>query len=326
MTYLTAAIVFLALVIIFAGVKAVPQGREWTVERFGRFTRVLSPGLNLISPMIDRIGHKLSMMEELIDIPSQDVITRDNAMVTADAIAFYQVIDAVKAAYEVRDLRGGIQNLTLTNVRTVIGSMDLDEVLSKRDEINERLLRVLDAATNPWGIKVTRIEIKDLSPPSDITEAMARQMKAERLRRAVVLEADGEKEAAILRAQGQKQSAILEAEGRREAAFRDAEARERGAEAEAKATHMVSEAIAKGDVAAANYFLGLKYVEAFHALATAPNQKFVVVPMETSGLLGSLAGIGELTREVWGDQNQRGTGRCPRGDGGTPRGTVPSSV
>ncbi len=233
------------------------------------------------------------------------------------------MIDPVKAAYEVRDLRGGIQNLALTNVRTVIGSMDLDEVLSKRDEINERLLRVVDAATSPWGIKVTRIEIKDLSPPSDITEAMARQMKAERLRRAVVLEADGDKQAAILRAEGQKQSAILEAEGRRAAAYRDAEARERSAEAEAKATHVVSEAIAKGDVASVNYFLGLKYIEAFHALATGPNQKFVVLPMEASGLLGTLAGIGELTREVFGDQKQRSaTGQNER----ISRGSVPPTA
>ena len=237
------------------------------------------------------------MMEQVLEIPSQDVITRDNAMVTADAIAFYQVVDAPKAAYEVSNLRSAIQNLALTNTRTVIGSMDLDEVLSKRDEINERLLRVVDAATSPWGIKVTRIEIKDLSPPADITQAMTRQMKAERERRAAVLEADGEKQAAILRAEGMKQAAILQAEGRKEAAFRDAEARERSAEAEAKATSAVSEAIATGSVSAINYFLGLKYVEAFQSLASAPNQKFVVLPMETAGLLGSLAGIAELTRQ-----------------------------
>ena len=217
----------LALVTIFAGVKSVPQGREWTVERFGRFTRVLKPGLNLIVPYVDRVGRKLSMMEEVLDIPSQVVITRDNATVTADAIAFYQVVDAAKAAYEVANLQAGITNLCLTNARTVIGAMDLDEVLSKRDEINQRLLRVVDQATSPWGVKVTRIEIKDLSPPTDITEAMARQMKAERFRRAEVTQADGEKQGAILRAEGAKQSAILQAEGRKEAAFRDAEARER---------------------------------------------------------------------------------------------------
>lgn len=295
-TYFVLVFAAFAFLLIYAGVKSVPQGREWTVERFGRYTRTLKPGLRLIIPFIDRVGKKLSMMEEVLDIPSQDVITRDNAMVTSDAVAFYQVVDAARAAYEVAELRRGIENLCLTNVRTVIGAMDLDEVLSKRDEINERLLRVVDSATTSWGVKVTRIEIKDLSPPADITEAMARQMKAERLRRAEVLTADGEKQAAILRAEGAKQAAILEAEGRREAAFRDAEARERAAEAEAKATTVVSDAIAKGDVNAINYFLGLKYVEAFKGLAEAPNQKFVVLPMEASGLLGSLAGIGELTR------------------------------
>ena len=292
------AILFLAIVLIFSAIKAVPQGREYTVQRFGRFTRVLKPGLDLIVPVFARVGRRLSVMEEVFDIPSRDVITRDNAMVTADAIAFYQVVDSAKAAYEVADLRRGIENLCLTNTRTVIGAMDLDDVLSKRDEINERLLRVVDAATTPWGVKVTRIEIKDLSPPADITQAMARQMKAERERRAAVLEADGEKQAAILRAEGMKQAAILQAEGRKEAAFRDAEARERSAEAEGKATTLVSDAIAKGDVQAINYFLGLKYVEAFHALAAAPNQKFVIVPMESAGVLGSLAGIAELTREA----------------------------
>ncbi len=292
------AVVVLALVLVFSSIKAVPQGREYTLERFGRFIRVLKPGLNLIIPLVDRIGMRLSVMEEVLDIPSQDVITRDNATVTADAIAFYQVVDAAKAAYEVADLPRAISNLCLTNSRTVIGAMDLDEVLSKRDEINERLLRVVDAATAPWGVKVTRIEISDLAPPADITQAMARQMKAERERRAAVLEADGEKQAAILRAEGMKQSAILEAEGRREAAFRDAEAREREAEAEARATTSVSDAIARGDVHAVNYFLGLKYVEAFHALAQAPNQKFVIVPMESAGIMGSLAGIVELTKEA----------------------------
>jgi regulator of protease activity HflC (stomatin/prohibitin superfamily) len=314
------AILFLGLVLLFASVKAVPQGREWTVERFGRYTRTLRPGFNVIFPVVDRIGRKMSMMEEVLDVPSQDVITRDNATVTADAVAFFQVVDARMAAYEVANLELGIENLCLTNLRTVLGSMDLDEVLSQRDDINERLLRVVDRATQPWGVKVTRIEIKDLAPPADITASMARQMKAERERRAEVTTADGEKQAAILRAEGMKQSAILEAEGRREAAFRDAEARERAAEAEAKATAMVSTAIASGDVNAINYFLGLKYVEAFQSLAKAPNQKFVVLPMETTGLLGSLAGIAELARSALGDDESR-TSRQP----GRSSGAVPSS-
>ena len=300
-TVFVLAAAFLALVIVFAGVKPVPQGRQWAMERFGRFTRVLMPGLNLIVPFVDRIGRKLSMMEEVLDIPSQDVITRDNATVTADAIAFYQIVDAAKATYEVGNLQAGITNLCLTNVRTVIGAMDLDEVLSKRDEINQRLLRVVDAATSPWGVKVTRIEIKDLSPPADITAAMGRQMKAERERRAVITEADGEKSAAIARAEGSKQSAILEAEGRKEAAFRDAEARERSAQAEASATTVVSEAIAKGDTAALNYFIADKYVKAFQALATANNQKVLILPMEATALIGSLAGIGEIAKATFGD-------------------------
>jgi regulator of protease activity HflC (stomatin/prohibitin superfamily) len=292
------ALVFAAIVLIFRAIKFVPQGYEWTVERFGRYVRTLKPGLGLINPIFDRVGRKMSMMETVLEIPSQEVITKDNAQVTADAIAFIQIVDAARAAYEVQNLMQAIANLALTNVRTVIGSMDLDEVLSKRDEINVKLLRVVDAATQPWGVKATRIEIKDLSPPSDITDSMARQMKAERERRAEVLTADGQKQAEILRAEGSKQAAILEAEGRREAAFRDAEARERLAEAEAKATQLVSDAIAKGDVQAINYFLGQKYVEAFKELAMAPNQKFVILPMESAGLLGSIAGIGELAKVV----------------------------
>ena len=298
----------LLLLIVFSAVKAVPQGQEWTVERFGRYTRTLHPGLNLIVPIYDRIGRKLTMMEQVLEIPRQDVITKDNAMVTTDGIAFFQVIDAARAAYEVKDLERAVANLTLTNIRTVIGSMDLDEVLSKRDEINERLLRIIDAATGPWGIKIMRVEIKVLTPPSDITDSMARQMKAERERRAEVITAEGEKQAAILRAEGQKQSQILEAEGRREAAFRDAEARERSAEAEGKATEVVSAAIAAGDVQAINYFIAQKYVEAFRALATAPNQKFVVVPSEMSGLLSSIAGVGELAKAALGGD---GGGRTP---------------
>lgn len=321
-TIFVLAVLFLALVTIFAGVKSVPQGREWTIERFGRFTRVLKPGLNLIVPYVDRVGRKLSMMEEVLQIPSQVVITRDNATVTSDAIAFYQVVDAAKAAYEVANLQAGITNLCLTNARTVIGAMDLDEVLSKRDEINQRLLAVVDQATSPWGVKVTRIEIKDLSPPNDITEAMARQMKAERFRRAEVTQADGEKQGAILRAEGAKQSAILQAEGRKEAAFRDAEARERLAQAEAKATQMVSDSIEAGNVNALNYFLGQKYVEAFAQLANAPNQKFVVVPMESAGLLGSIAGIAEMTRDAIATQ-VAAVPRAPRPAAGTVPNVAP---
>ncbi len=309
------ALVFAAIVLIFRAIKFVPQGYEWTVERFGRYVRTLKPGLGLVNPIFERVGRKMSMMETVLEIPSQEVITKDNAQVTADAIAFIQVVDAARAAYEVQNLMQAIANLALTNVRTVIGSMDLDEVLSKRDDINVKLLRVVDAATQPWGVKATRIEIKDLSPPSDITDSMARQMKAERERRAEVLTADGAKQAAILRAEGSKQAAILEAEGRREAAFRDAEARERSAEAEAKATTLVSDAIAKGDVQAINYFLGQKYVEAFKELASAPNQKFVILPMESAGLLGSIAGIGELAKLAGEKGAQaaaaRGTGSVP---------------
>src|ERR1700742_3248525 len=313
------AVLFLAIVPIFAGVKSVPQGRQWTVERFGRYTHTLTPGLNLIIPFFDRIGRKLSMMEEVLAIPSQVVITKDNATVTSDAIAFYQVIDAARAAYEVGNLQAGIVNLCLTNARTVIGAMDLDEVLSKRDEINQRLLSVVDQATSPWGVKVTRIEIKDLSPPTDITASMARQMKAERDRRAEVTQADGEKQAAILRAEGEKQAAILSAEGRKEAAFRDAEARERSAQAEAKATQMVSDAISSGNVNALNYFLGQKYVEAFGQLANANNQKFVLLPMESAGLLGTIAGIAEMAKDAIAEQSGSTTPRPPS----VPRTTPP---
>jgi regulator of protease activity HflC (stomatin/prohibitin superfamily) len=301
----TLAIIFVivALVVLYGTVKPVPQGQEWTVERFGKYTRTLKPGLNILMPIIDRIGAKQSMKETVLDIPSQEVITRDNATVTADAIAFFQIVDAAASTYEVNDLVRAITNLALTNVRTVIGAMELDEVLAKRDEINTKLLHVVDAATNPWGVKVTRVEIKDLLPPRDITDSMARQLKAERERRAEVITADGEKNAAILRAEGAKQAAVLEAEGRREAAYRDAEARERAAEAEAQATNVVSAAIADGNLQAINYFVALKYVEAFKELASAPNQKFVLMPMESAGILGSLGGIGELTRSVFNDED-----------------------
>ncbi len=285
---------FLAIVVVFSAIKVVPQGRQFTVERFGRYTRTLRPGIAFLVPFIDRVGRRISMMETVIDIPRQEVITRDNAIVTCDAVVFIQVIDASKAAYQIENLQLAIINLSQTNLRTVVGSMELDEVLSQRDAINARLLTVIDAATEPWGVKVTRIEIKDLSPPADLTAAMARQMKAERERRAQILEADGDRQAQITRAEGAKQAAILEAEGRREAAFRDAEARERAAEAEAKATQMVSEAIAAGDVNAINYFLGQKYIEAFGQLATSPQQRTVIVPAD----LGGLAGFAESIRAL----------------------------
>jgi regulator of protease activity HflC (stomatin/prohibitin superfamily) len=299
----------MALVLAFSAIKIVPQGRQYTVERFGRYTRTLRPGITFLVPFADRIGRRLSMMETVLEVPRQDVITKDNAVVSVDAVVFIQIVDASKAAYEVEHLNLAILNLCMTNVRTVVGSMDLDEVLSQRDSINARLLEVVDAATNAWGTKVLRVEIKDLSPPPDLTTAMARQMKAERERRAVILEAEGEKQAAILVAEGAKQSAILQAEGRREAAFRDAEARERAAEAEAKATEVVSAAIAKGDVNAIRYFLGLKYVEAFGELASSNQQRTVIVPADLSGLAGLVEGLRAL--------NAQG------GDGGLPRTAVP---
>lgn len=287
-----------ALIVLVSAIKVVPQGYNFTVENFGRYTNTLSPGLHFIIPFYQRVGRKMNMMESVLDIPTQEVITKDNAMVSCDAVVFIQVIDPVSAAYEVNNLQNAIQNLSLTNIRTVVGSMDLDEVLSNRDEINARLLSVVDAATNPWGVKVTRIEIADLTPPADITEAMARQMKAERLKRAEILTAEGDKQSAILKAEGAKQSQILEAEGRREAAFRDSEAREREAEAEAKATAMVSEAIAKGDVNAINYFLGQQYVMAFEKLATSQSNKTVIIPAEFSSILGTIEGIRGLTESA----------------------------
>ena len=291
-------LLILAVVLVFMGVKSVPQGMEFTVERFGRYTKTLRPGLNLIAPIIDRIGRKLNMMEQVLDVPSQEVITRDNAMVTVDGVVFFQVLDAAKAAYEVSQLQLAILNLTMTNIRTVMGSMDLDELLSQRDKINAQLLHVVDDATTPWGVKVTRIEIKDITPPRDLVDSMARQMKAEREKRANILEAEGFRQSAILKAEGEKQGAILEAEGRREAAFRDAEARERAAEAEARATQMVSESIAKGDVNALNYFVALKYTDALQAIASAPNQKLVLMPLEAANVIGAVGGIAELFRDA----------------------------
>src|ERR687890_2099270 len=304
-------LVLVVIVTIAMGIRTVPQGYAYTVERFGRYSRTLSPGLGLIVPYIEKIGKKVNIMEQVLDVPSQEAFTRDNAGVTIDAAAFFQVLDAARASYEVSDLQQALLTLTMTNIRTVVGSMDLDQLLSHRDEINDRLLRVMDAAASPWGVKVTRIEIKDILPPADLAGAMARQMKAEREKRAAVLEAEGMRQSEILRAEGQKQSQILAAEGRKEAAFRDAEARERSAEAEARATSMVSEAITSGDLAAANFLVAEKYVEAIRAIATAPNQKVLIIPTELAGIAGTLGGIAEITRSVFGDGGAPPASRRP---------------
>jgi len=300
--FLTVVVLVVCTIVLFKAVRMVPQGYEWTVERFGRYTHTLNPGLHFLIPIMYGVGRKVNMMEQVLDVPRQDVITKDNAVVSVDGVVFFQVLDAAKAAYEVANLEVATIALVQTNIRTVIGSMDLDESLSQRETINAQLLNVVDHATNPWGIKVTRIEIRDIQPPRDLVDAMARQMKAEREKRAQILEAEGSRQSEILRAEGEKQAAVLEAEGRKEAAFRDAEARERLAEAEAKATQMVSDAIASGNVQAINYFIAQKYVEAFKELATAPNQKFVLMPMESSGIIGSIAGIADLAREALGDR------------------------
>ncbi|MCB1760823.1 MAG: SPFH/Band 7/PHB domain protein [Gammaproteobacteria bacterium] len=300
-------LVVLAVVLVVLGAKRVPQGEEHTVERFGRYTKTLRPGLNLIVPVIDTIGAKLNMMEQVMDVDSQDVISRDNAMVTVDGVVFFQVLDAAKAAYEVNDLHRAIMNLTTTNIRTVMGSMDLDELLSQRDTINAQLLSVVDDATTPWGIKVTRIEIKDITPPKDLVDAMARQMKAERDKRAAILVSEGQRQSEILKAEGNKQAAILMAEGEKEAAFREAEARERLAEAEAKATMMVSQAIAKGDVNAINYFIAQRYTEALKDIASAENQKVIMMPLEASSLIGSLTGIAEVAKSALKEKGGEGT-------------------
>ena len=310
---------FLALILLLAGiigvaktVRMVPQGYEWTVERFGKYTHTMTPGLHFLVPVVYGVGRKINMMEQVMDVPSQDVITKDNAVVKVDGVVFFQVLDAAKAAYEVSNLEIAILNLVMTNIRTAIGSMDLDESLSKRDEINAKVLVAVDQATHPWGLKVNRIELKDIQPPRDLVDSMARQMKAEREKRANILEAEGHRASEILRAEGDKQAAILEAEGQKEAAFRQAEARERLAEAEAKATQMVSDAIAGGNVNAINYFVAQKYIEAFKSLAEAPNQKFVMMPMESAGVIGSLGGIAELAKEA---MERQPSGKLPKAGG-----------
>ncbi len=313
---LGAFLILLVVMSLWATVKVVPQGANWTVENFGRYTRTLSPGLHILIPVMERIGARMNMKEQVMDIPSQDIITRDNAMVKVDGVTFYQVLNAAKSAYEIDNLEGAIINLTMTNIRTVMGSMDLDELLSNRDQINAKLLHVVDAATESWGVKVTRIEIKDIAPPRDLVDSMARQMKAERDKRANILEAEGHRQAAILQAEGEKQAAVLEAEGRKEAAYRDAEARERAAQAEAEATRMVSEAIASGNVQAINYFVANNYMKALEAIAKSPNQKILMMPLEASAIIGSLAGVAEIASEAFG--SKAGGSSRPTG-GSVPR-------
>lgn len=306
------ALVAFVVITLMMGMRQVPQGYNYTVERFGKYRMTLQPGLALVTPWIDRIGHKVNVMEQVLDVPSQEVITRDNASITVDGVIFYQVLDVARAAYEVTNLERALLNLVMTNIRTVMGSMDLDQLLSHRDEINTRLLSVVDSATEPWGLKTNRIEIKDIVPPRDLIDAMARQMKAEREKRANILEAEGLRQAEILRAEGRKQATVLDAEGKREAAFRAAEGRERSAEAEAVATRTVSEAIAGGDLAALNYFIASNYVNALSNLATSPNQKVLILPTEIAGLAGSLGGIAEIARAVLAEGQQREDGQRPR--------------
>lgn len=304
-TIFVAAVVAFVAVVAKLGIKVVPQGMQYTVESFGRYTGTLKPGLHLIVPFMQLVGARINMREQVLDVPEQEVITRDNAMVQVDGVVFFQVLDAARAAYQVDNLPLAILNLTMTNLRTVMGSLDLDELLSQRDKINVQLMSVVDEATNPWGVKVTRIEIKDITPPPELVDSMNRQMKAERDKRAAILVAEGERQAAILKAEGAKQAAVLDAEGRREAAFRDAEARERHAEAEAKATEMVSNAIAAGNVQAVNYFVAQKYVEALRDVASAPNSKLVLMPLEASSVIGAIGGIAEIARDALGKDTGR---------------------
>lgn len=311
--FLGLMLIALAVFGLWSTVKVVPQGYAYTVENFGKYTRTLNPGLHILIPIVERVGYRMNLKEQVLDIPSQDVITRDNAMVRVNGVTFYQIVNAPQAAYEVNDLKGATVNLTMTNIRTVMGSMDLDELLSNRDQINAQLLHVVDQATESWGVKVTRIEIKDIEPPRDLVDAMARQMKAEREKRAQILESEGAREAAILEAEGEKRAAVLEAEGRREAAFKDAEARERAAEAEAKATNLVSSAIADGNVQAINYFVANNYVKALEKLASAPNQKVLMMPLEASSVIGSIAGLAEISKQAFGGSSGgSSTGSVPR--------------
>ena len=301
------ALLVLAVVIVATSVKIVRQGQEYTLERFGKYTRTLEPGLHLIVPFFERVGHKMTMMEQVEEVPSQDVITKDNAVVQVDGVVYYQILDAAKAAYEVNRLEKSIINLVMTNIRTVMGSMTLDELLSHRDQINTRLLTVVDDATSPWGVKITRIEIKDIAPPRDLVDSMAKQMKAEREKRASVLNAEAERESKILIAEGLRQAEVLQAEGRKEAAFRDAEARERQAEAEALATKVVSKAIGQGDRQALNYFIAQKYVESLKEMALSPNQKTVYLPLEASGIMSSIGGIAELAKTALDTSGPQGS-------------------